>query len=491
MDWEFGSYRLKRAERLLIGPEGPLELSARSFDILDTLLRKPDEVVGKGELFDTVWPGLAVEENTLQVHISALRKALPQGMIVTVHGRGYKYAGPKPFVPAAESQEKRRPSIAVLPFTNMSGDPEQEYFSDGITEDIITELSRFRSLFVIARNSSFQYKGQNVDVRRVAQDLGVQYALEGSVRKTGDRIRISAQLIDCVTGNHLWSERFDRALIDVFAVQDEVLQGVVARAEGRLVASVAEQARRKPTEHLAAYDLVLQARNFLNTYDAAYAEPLLRRAISLDPNYAQAWALLADVACVKFFSGPPNIPLDDALMFGRKAVALDPNDSLSHWTIAEVHLFRLEFEEAGASFDRALALNPNDTLAIAMRAFWLSAIGRCEEAIVQFDLVLERDPFPPNWYWDARVHPLMALKRYDEAVQSFRRMDRLFFWTYASLAACYAMLEETEKAKAAVAEALRMKPDLRIQDLLHQEPHRNAMDRENYINSLRKAGLPA
>src|SRR5690242_10846878 len=149
MDWEFGNYRLKRAKRLLIGPDGPVELSAPSFDILDTLLGKPDEVVGKGDLFDTVWHGRVVEENTLQVHISTLRKALPSGMIMTVHGRGYKYAGPKPFAAAEDSREKRRPSIAVLPFDNMSGDPEQDYFSDGITEDIIAELSKFRDFLVI------------------------------------------------------------------------------------------------------------------------------------------------------------------------------------------------------------------------------------------------------------------------------------------------------------------------------------------------------
>ena len=214
MDWEFGNYRLKRAERLLIGPAGPVELSARSFDILDTLLRKPDEVVGKGELFDTVWPGLVVEENTLQVHISALRRALPQGMIMTVHGRGYKYAGPKPVVAAAESQEKRRPSIAVLPFDNMSGDPEQAYFSDGIAEDIITDLSKIPSLFVIARNTAFTYRGRTLDLVRLCRELGVCYALEGSVRKAGGRVRITAQLIDALTGTHLWADRFDGSLQD-------------------------------------------------------------------------------------------------------------------------------------------------------------------------------------------------------------------------------------------------------------------------------------
>ena len=159
MDLEFGNYRLKRAERLLEGPNGPVELSARSFDILALLLERPDDVIGKTELFDAVWPGLVVEENTLQVHISALRKLLPAEMIVIVHGRGYKYSGPKPFVATAEAPALPRPSIAVLPFDNMSGDPQQDYFSDGITEDIIAELGKFREFLVIARNSSFQFRG--------------------------------------------------------------------------------------------------------------------------------------------------------------------------------------------------------------------------------------------------------------------------------------------------------------------------------------------
>src|SRR5262245_1642836 len=172
MDLEFGNYRLKRANRLLIGPEGPVELSGRSFDILAMLLDKPDEVVGKADLFEIVWPGLAVEENTLQVHVSALRKALPPGMITTVHGRGYKYAGPKPLVAAAEFQEKRKPSIVVLPFDNMSDDREQDYFSDGITEDIIAQLSKFKEFLVIARNSSFQFRGKGNDIAEVAKRLG-------------------------------------------------------------------------------------------------------------------------------------------------------------------------------------------------------------------------------------------------------------------------------------------------------------------------------
>ena len=229
MDLEFGNYRLKRAERLLLGPKGPVELSARSFDILAMLLEKPDEVIGKTELFDAVWPGLVVEENTLQVHISALRKLLPAEMIVTVHGRGYKYAGPKPFVATAEAPAPPRPSIAILPFDNMSGDPEQDYFSDGITEDIIAELGKFREFLVIARNSSFQFRGKANDLAEVAKKLGVQYVVEGSVRKIGNRVRVTVQLIDASSMAHIWGEHYDRELDDIFAIQDEITQMIAAR----------------------------------------------------------------------------------------------------------------------------------------------------------------------------------------------------------------------------------------------------------------------
>jgi DNA-binding winged helix-turn-helix (wHTH) protein len=185
MDLQFGNYRLKPAERLLLGPDGPLELSARSFDILAMLLEKPDEVIGKVQLLDTVWSGLVVEDNTLQVHVSALRKLLPAEMIVTVHGRGYKYAGPRPIAAAAEATAPSKPSIAVIPFENMSGDPEQGYFSDGVTEDIIAALGKFKEFVVIARNSSFHLRGAANDVAEVARRLGVQYVVEGSVRKIG------------------------------------------------------------------------------------------------------------------------------------------------------------------------------------------------------------------------------------------------------------------------------------------------------------------
>jgi adenylate cyclase len=223
-----------------------------------------------------------------------------------------------------------RPSVAVLPFDNMSGDAEQQYFSDGITDDIITELSRFRTLFVIARNSSFQYRDKAVDIRRVARELSVQYVVEGSVRKAGSLLRISAQLIDAETGNHLWAERYDRPLNEIFAIQDEVVQCIVARLEGQLATTAAEHARRKPTAHLAAYDCVLQARAYLSNHDAASAEPLLLHAVELDPGYAQAYGWLATTCVVKFFFDSREAILDQGVEYGRRAIMLDEADARSH-----------------------------------------------------------------------------------------------------------------------------------------------------------------
>ena len=296
MDLQFGNYRLERAKRLLIGPDGPVELSARSFDILDTLLGKPDEVVGKADLFDTVWPGLVVEENTLQVHISALRKALPPGMIMTVHGRGYKYAGPKPLVATAESPEKRRPSIAVLPFDNMSGDPEQDYFSDGITEDIIAELGKFKDFLVIARNSSFQFRGMANDLAEVVKKLGVQYVVEGSVRKAANRIRVSAQLIDAPSATHVWAEHYDRELDDIFAIQDEITQMISARLARQARTAIASRTRARPTGNMSAYESYLRALQLAGQYDTVIqAEPYLQKAVELDPEFAGARAMLGFV----------------------------------------------------------------------------------------------------------------------------------------------------------------------------------------------------
>jgi TolB-like protein len=383
-----------------------------------------------------------------------------------------------------------RPAIAVLPFVNLSGDASQQYFSDGITEDIITELSRFRSLFVIARNSSFQFRDKATDVRRIAQELSVQFVVEGSVRRNGDRLRITAQLIDAATGSNLWADRYDRSLDDLFAVQDEVVYTIAGTLEGRLVTRVAEQARSRPTHSMAAYECVLQAREYLSTFETEAAEPLLRRAIELDPNYAQARGWLGIVYLDKYFFDPRPELLDQALLEGQRAVALDESDARCHSTLGSVYLFRREFERAGLHHERARTLNANDVTICAAHAHWLCRVGRVSEALAAFDRALQRDPFPPGYYWETRSVALILARRFQEAIDAIRRMKRLFSWSHADLAACHAHLGQMDEARAEAAEALRMQPHLTVSWLLQEEPFKYPADAEPLIEGMRMAGIP-
>jgi adenylate cyclase len=404
--------------------------------------------------------------------------------------RVYRVTGAPAIGLSTSKAASGKPSIAVLPFDNMSGDAEQQYFSDGITDDIITELSRFRTLFVVARNSSFQYRDKAVDIRRVARELGVQYVVEGSVRKAGRSLRITAQLVDAATANHLWAEHYDRPLDDVFAVQDEVVQCVVARLEGQLAATAAEHARRKPTAHLAAYACVLQARAHLNNHDAASAEPLLLRAVALDPGYAQAYGWLATMCMFKFFFDSREAILDQGVAYGRRAVALDETDAQCHSWLAGCLVFKRDFEQAGKHLERAVALNPSDVLIFANYCHWLSRVGRVDEALKGLDKILLRDPFPPGWIWEVRMIAQMQAKKYEDTIKSIREMSEWFPWQYAYLAGCYARLGNLKEAEAYAAETLKVMPTFTISWLLLQEPFKNPEDTAHLVETLRMAGLP-
>jgi TolB-like protein len=383
-----------------------------------------------------------------------------------------------------------KPAIAVLPFTNMSGDPDQEYFSDGITEDIITELSRFHGVSVTARNSSFQYHNKAVDVRQVGRELGVQYVVEGSIRMKSGNVRVTVQLVDASTGNHLWAERYDRTFDDIFQMQDEVVHKIAARLEGRLATNIAELARRKPTNSMTAYDCVLQARQHLGTFDWAAAEPLARRAVALDPNYAQAHAWLSKSIVYRFFFELRVDLLKEALPLAQRAVTLDDGDGVCHVALAQCYLWQRQFERAGVHYDRAVALNPTDALTLAHRCRWLTSMGRHQEALEGLDEVLLLEPFPPSWYWEARSLALFAAKRYQETIDAIGRMSRLHYYNHAGLAACYAELGNTEAARAEAAETMRLKPDMSIERYMLTDPFKNAADTAAEIASLRKAGLP-
>ncbi len=323
-----------------------------------------------------------------------------------------------------------KPAIAVLPFVNMSGDPEQEFFADGLTEDIITALSRFRDLLVISRNSAFVHKGKAVRIQDVAREFGVQYVVEGSVRKAGHRVRVTVQLIDAETDRHVWAERYDRELEDIFAIQDEITAAIVATLPGRVEQASHDRAERKPTDSMAAYELVLAGKvlHHRSSPDAnAEAVRLLERAIALDPKYAHAHAWKA---CVLGQTWVNNWCADREATWSRVveelqiALALDDNDSDVHRILAAVSLASDDHDRAHYHQQRGLALNPNNDLILVQQGELLTWLGRADEGIEWIKKAMRLNPYHPERFWSHLGRAYFVARRYGEAVEAFMRITR-------------------------------------------------------------------
>jgi TolB-like protein/Flp pilus assembly protein TadD len=383
-----------------------------------------------------------------------------------------------------------KPSIAVLPFTNLSGDPEQQYFSDGLTEDIITELSRYRSLLVIARNSCFQFRGPSIDIAAVRSKLGVRYVVEGSVRRVGTRLHLTARLIDALNESHVWAERYDREAEDIFVVQDDITRAIASTLEGRVAASGAEQARRRPTKDWQAYDYFLQGRELGHRYDFVRSEPYFARAVELDPGFAQAHAWRTNALLAKYWDERRAELLDEALECARKALSLDDTDAWCHLMMGFALSHRGQLDSAGPHVDRAIALNPTDVQVAILRAWWLTRVGRTDEAVEVLDAAIHRDPFPPQWLWEVRAIALMQARRYEEAIRALGRMSDPYVWDHAYLAACYARLGRAAEARAAAAEVLRLDPQFTVRRYGEIEWFKNPADHEHLLDGMRMAGLP-
>jgi adenylate cyclase len=388
------------------------------------------------------------------------------------------------------------PSIAVLPFTNMGGDPEQDYFADGLTEDLITELSRFQELRVIARNSVMTYKGKPVRVEDVGRDLGVRYVLEGSVRKAGARVRITAQLIKAATGHHLWAERFDRDLADVFDVQDEVASRIVVTLAGKLEESERRRARVLRTENPQAYDCVLRGRELWYRFTPETnreARRLYEQAIELDPEYARAYASLAWTYLTEHderWGDPQDRPLEQALEYARRGVQVNPASHSNHLALGQVCLAKGLHDEALDALETAIRLNPNDADGYVFLAETLTFAGRPDEAIELIARAQRLNPAAPRWYAWFLGFALYAARRYDDAVVALRRAPPTAM-AYRWLAVCYGELGRKQDAKVAAEEYLKRTPHFSLATHLETMPFQLAEDRDRYVESLRKAGLPA
>ena len=461
MNTEFGAYRLSGRERQLWGPQGVLEISARSYDLLSVLLNSPGQIVLKDQLLAAAWPGLIVEENTLQVHISALRKALEPGMILTVHGRGYKYVGPEPVtsdpdvtrqIPATAGRANadQTTSVAVLPFRNLSDDPKQDSFAEGLAEDITTELARHRNLAVIAQGLMARYKNRTVDLSEISAELDVDFILVGSVRMSGKALRVAVQLVDAQNGAQVWGDRYDREMVDVFQAQDDVVSDVI----GRLTYSLEEVAGKKrqanPASSNSPYSYLLKSRVAWRSGDLKAALDNGLKTVELDPGYARAQAYLAFLYSWNLFIQWIDISVAESTRLAKQAIeralALDRVDpfvlhraSITHLMIGEP-LIALRYAKAAA------AESPRDLDILHVHGTALSYCGHHDQGVALLERavaleqrlsttavstlaeclfnqrnyarsleVLERTPNPPSYYMVQKAGCLARLGRLNEA----------------------------------------------------------------------------
>jgi len=388
-----------------------------------------------------------------------------------------------------------KPSIAVLPFDNMSGDPDQEFFADGITEDIITALSRFPNLIVIARNSCFTYKGKPVKVQDVRRDLSVRYILEGSVRKAGSRVRITTQLIDAESGDHIWAERFDRELDDIFAVQDEVTSRVVATIPGRLEYVDVERTRRKPTENMAAYDYLLRGKIHHQRgtkEDNRASLEALNAALELDPNYAHAHAWKAcslSQSLIRRYTEPEGL-YDQIMEEVQTAISLDPQDTDSNRLLGEVRLAQRDLDQAEIYNEKCLKMNPNDPKIVAQKGEILIWRGSTEEGAAWVEKAITVDPFGAEEYVHLLGHALHMQRRYGDAMAAYNQTVPHSHTEHAFLASCHAYLGNDEAAKTHAVELLKFVPDFSIAKYIAGLRYAEEKDRAHHREGLAKAGLP-
>ena len=494
----FGPFVLDSAAGTLLRNEAPLAVGYRAFKLLETLVDRPGAVLGKAELMDAAWPGMAVEEANLTVQIAQLRKLLGPAAdggewISTVPRIGYRFTRP---VERLEGTRRKplplpdKPSIAVLPFVNISNDPEQGAFADGLTEDLITDLSRVPGLFVIARNSAFAYRGKELEMRVVAEDLGVRYLLEGSARRAAGRVRVNAQLVDARSGEHLWAERFDRSLDDIFAVQDEVTGKIVEALLGQLRSP---PPRNRP-RNIEAYDLCVRARKLMDDTPqmAQEAHLMLTRAVFLDPEYAEAYRWLAMNHWMGrvHSGGPTDESRKVALEVAHKAVALDPNDAGCRWVLGYLLAYERSFAEADREFARAIELDPNEADTFAALSDVMVLAGRIDEGLASIRKAFRLNPFPASWYYLTLGQAQYAAGEYEAAVATLRKDETYRTSSRRFLAASLAKLGRLDEARAEAELFLVGNPDFSIGHWAATEPFRDGATLAHFVDGYREAGLP-
>jgi TolB-like protein/Flp pilus assembly protein TadD len=534
MRFLFGDYSLDAARRELCRRGESVPVEPQVFDLLLNLIEHRDRVVTKDDLLVAVWQGRVVSESTLSNRINAARQAIgdsgeAQRLIRTVARRGFRFVGDVRETPSGTGQDAgagtaegsasaagdaqpmggaepglalpEKPSIAVLPFANMSDDPQQEYFADGMAEEIITALSHNTWLFVIARNSSFTYRGRAVDVRQVGRDLGVRYVLEGSVRKAGNRLRVAAQLIDATDGHHVWAERYERALEDLFAVQDDITHNILGAIAPGIVAAEIRRTQGKGAAELGPWERLMRAHWHVRRFTRADCDEAIRlidELLRLQPNNAMA---LADLAYTLHFAAAfawSDSPAEAFARMGeaaRRAVASDDLDAAAHTSLGLHELFSNRNDDAIRRLRRAIELDPNSSFARGNLGVAYAFSGASDPAIQALQEAMRlspRDFLMVIWY-TASAWAHLSAERLEQAADCGQRAidcNPAFPDGHGTLAAASAHLGRAAEARAALEGYMRLLPGLTAADDRLVRPFRRSEDRERFVTGLRKAGLP-
>lgn len=509
MIYRFDPYSLDTDSLELTRGGDVIAIEPQVFSILAYLIENRDRVISKDELIDAVWDGRAISDGALNSRINAARRAVgdsgaAQAVIRTFPRRGFRFVGPAvdggaaDMEPAPASPLTDTPSIAVLPFENLSGDPGQDFFAEGMTEDLITALSRIRRFRVVARSSSFSYKGRSPDIRAVARDFDVRYVIEGSVRKAGNRIRLTVQLVEGLSGKHIWAERYDRELDDIFELQDELTLAIVGALEPAMSQAERDRVKRKPPDSLDAWESYQQGMSHLHlrTEDnVAAARKLFLRAMSIDPEFALAHAGYARTYYWNILLGTAESDPEEAQKSARLAVELDPDEAEVHLALGSVHYANLDLERAKAEYETALELNPSYAAAHHHFATVLIHGGRVEEGLPHLFTAIQLSPKDAEI---ALFHARLALahlylRRHEEAVEWARkaiRMPRIQWPAYCFLIAALAHLDRMDEAHEALDELLAFRPGITATYIGEHYPALVADNFNHLLDGLRKAGLP-
>jgi TolB-like protein/tetratricopeptide (TPR) repeat protein len=506
----FGRHTFEPASGRLWSGKREIRLTPKAAAVLAALLARPGQPVSKAELFATVWKNTVVGDDALTTCIQELRKALADDarkphFIETRHRRGYRFIARLSHAsaegPGPDPWPRGKPAIAILPFGNLSGDPAQEYFSEGVATDIITALSKHRSLFVIARNSTFAFRGTAIDVRRVGADLGADYVVEGSVVRSGDNVRIWVRLVEAASGRNLWAERYDRRVHDVFEVQDEVTRTIAARIEPEVSSTERLRAERKSPEAFHAWDYFqLGMKHFYGstTEDNTKAQQLFRRAIELDPALAQAHAWLSYaivLSMIYFETEPDNARLHEAVILAERSVELDDQDAMNHFACGRALLARQAYADALAEMTSAARLNPSLAVAYCGVGDSLAYEGRTEEAIPYFETAIALSPHDPQrWaYYSYRALAHLFAGEFESAAEWARRATRVprcHYWPFAHRLSALGHLRELDAMRSARAELMRRMPhftcDFARRRLFYIK---NPDHLARYVEGLRRAGV--